>query len=555
MPENLHFRSYDPDQTLLFPQRIDRDIPKDDPVRILKSVIESLDLSGFKKLYHERGRSPYHPKMMLMVILYSYMNNVYSCRKIEKLLYRDIYYIWLSGYQKPDFATINRFRNRVKNEIGHIFTLLVLILAEKGFVTLEVEYLDGTKIESKANKYTFVWRKSVERNREKLLEKIRVLLQQINEQMAQDKAADVDTLELTPQTLCEISKEFKEALGSAPEAKTKEEKAAQRGKNKMFKELERHGEKLAEYNSRLEQMEGRNSISKTDPSATFMRMKEDAMCNGQTKPGYNLQISSENQFITDFALFPNPTDTLTFIPFLGSFPGRYGRFPKRVVADSGYGSEENYRFMDEAGIEGFVKYNRFHLEHRPRYKPDTFHPDSLYYNEEGDYYICPMGQRMSRTGTLQTRTEGGYISQSACYRAIRCKGCPLRCLCYKAKANQRTIRVNHRLNAYKRKACELLTSEEGIKERGRRCIEPEAVFGQMKSNMAYRRFRHMGKDKVVMDFTFFAIAFNIKKLCSMMRKVDKKGRKASFYGKFVVIFICYMHKLEICQDKFEKMTA
>lgn len=555
MPENLHFRSYDPDQTLLFPQRIDRDIPKDDPVRILKSVIESLDLSGFKKLYHERGRSPYHPKMMLMVILYSYMNNVYSCRKIEKLLYRDIYYIWLSGYQKPDFATINRFRNRVKNEIRHIFTLLVLILVEKGFVTLEVEYLDGTKIESKANKYTFVWRKSVERNREKLLEKIRVLLQQINEQMAQDKAADVDPLELTPQTLCEISKEFKEALGSAPEAKTKEEKAAQRGKNKMFKELERHGEKLAEYNSRLEQMEGRNSISKTDPSATFMRMKEDAMCNGQTKPGYNLQISSENQFITDFALFPNPTDTLTFIPFLGSFPGRYGRFPKRVVADSGYGSEENYRFMDEAGIEGFVKYNRFHLEHRPRYKPDTFHPDSLYYNEEGDYYICPMGQRMSRTGTLQTRTEGGYISQSACYRAIRCKGCPLRCLCYKAKANQRTIRVNHRLNSYKRKACELLTSEEGIKERGRWCIEPEAVFGQMKSNMAYRRFRHMGKDKVVMDFTFFAIAFNIKKLCSMMRKVDKKGRKTSSYGKFVVIFICYMHKLEICQDKFEKMTA
>ena len=555
MPENLHFRSYDPDQTLLFPQRIDRDIPKDDPVRILKSVIESLDLSGFKKLYHERGRSPYHPKMMLMVILYSYMNNVYSCRKIEKLLYRDIYYIWLSGYQKPDFATINRFRNRVKNEIGHIFTLLVLILVEKGFVTLEVEYLDGTKIESKANKYTFVWRKSVERNREKLLEKIRVLLQQINEQMAQDKAADVDTLELTPQTLCEISKEFKEALGSAPEAKTKEEKAAQRGKNKMFKELERHGEKLAEYNSRLEQMEGRNSISKTDPSATFMRMKEEAMCNGQTKPGYNLQISSENQFITDFALFPNPTDTLTFIPFLGSFPGRYGRFPKRVVADSGYGSEENYRFMDEAGIEGFVKYNRFHLEHRPRYKPDTFHPDSLYYNEEGDYYICPMGLRMSRTGTVQTRTEGGYISQSACYRAIRCKGCPLRCLCYKAKANQRTIRVNHRLNAYKRKACELLTSEEGIKERGRRCIEPEAVFGQMKSNMAYRRFRHMGKDKVVMDFTFFAIAFNIKKLCSMMKKVDKKGRKTSSYGKFVVIFICYMHKLEICQDKFEKMTA
>lgn len=219
-----------------------------------------------------------------------------------------------------------------------------------------------------------------------------------------------------------------------------------------MKELEKHRDKLEEYDSRLEQIGERNSMSKTDPDATFMRMKEDAMNNGQTKPGYNLQVSAENQFITDFSLFPNPTDTLTLIPFFGSFLGRYKHLPSVAVADSGYGSEENYRFMDEAGMEAYVKYNRFHLEHRPRYKPNPFHHDSFHYNADEDYYVCPMGQHMTRVGTAHSKTASGYRSESARYRAQNCKGCPLRCLCYKAKGDQRMIEVNHRLNEYKRKA-------------------------------------------------------------------------------------------------------
>lgn len=115
-----------------------------------------------------------------------------------------------------------------------------------------------------------------------------------------------------------------------------------------------------------------------------MRMKEDAMNNGQTKPGYNLQIATENQFVTGFALFPNPTDTLTLIPFFNSFLQRYGNLPSVAVADSGYGSEENYRFMDEAGMEAYVKYNRFHIEQHPRYKPDPFRQDNFHYNADED---------------------------------------------------------------------------------------------------------------------------------------------------------------------------
>jgi len=169
---------------VLFPQRIDEDIAETEPVRIVNSIVDSLNIEGLKKLYKEIGRSPYHPKMMLKVILYAYMNNIYSCRKIEKLLHRDIHYIWLAGYEKPDFITINRFRNRVKEEINNVFTQLVLILSEKGLVSLDVEYIDGTKIESKANKYTFIWRKSVEKNRAKLRDKIRILLEQVEDRIA-----------------------------------------------------------------------------------------------------------------------------------------------------------------------------------------------------------------------------------------------------------------------------------------------------------------------------------------------------------------------------------
>ena len=523
MSTKLHTKDYSNNDRLFFLLDPNKDIAENDPVRVVDAIVESLDLKEFKKLYSERGRCAYHPKMMLKIILYAYMNNIYSCRKIERAVQRDIHYIWLAAQERPDFVTINRFRNRVKKEINNIFTQMVLLLAERGLITLDVEYIDGTKIESKANKYTFVWRKTVEKNRAKLQEKIRVLLQQIDEVIAQDKAAETETVEFTPETLTSLIGELKEVLESEPEPTDKERKKNRRERKKQMKELEKHRDKLQEYDSRLEQIGERNSISKTDTGATFMRMKEDAMNNGQTKPGYNLQISTENQFITDFALFPNPTDTLTLIPFFNSFLDRYGHLPCVAVADSGYGSEENYRFMDEAGMEAYVKYNRFHLEQRPRYKPNPFHHDNFHYNADEDYYVCPMGQHMTRVGTSHSKTASGYRSESARYRAHNCKGCPLRCLCYKARGDRRTIEVNHRLNGYKRKARELLTSEEGLRYRGRRCIEPEAVFGQMKSNMAYRRFRHFGKDKVTMDFAFFAIAFNIKKMCSKIAKQVKNG--------------------------------
>ena len=524
----VHFISYTPNQLVLFPQRIDKDIAENDPVRIISGIIDGLKLDNIQKLYKEAGRSPYHPRMMLKVIIYAYMNNIYSCRRIEKLLRRDIHFIWLAGYEKPDFITINRFRNRVKKEINGIFTRIVLLLAEKGFITLDTEYVDGTKIEAKSNKYTFVWRKTVERNRAKLMEKISVLLEQIDDSIVHDQTDRDEPVEFSPSMLEGLVSELQTSIDKTAVPENKEQKAEKREKERQLRQLRAHRDKLREYDRHLGILGDRNSYSKTDHDATFMRMKEDAMNNGQTKPGYNLQIGTENQFITDFALFPNPTDTLTFIPFCNSFMKRYCHFPLKEVADSGYGSEENYRFMEENDMEAFVKYNRFHIEQRPRYVQDPFRQESFYYNKDEDYYVCPMGQHLRRIGTRMGRTASGYVTQSARYRAQRCEGCPLRCRCFKAKGN-RTIEVNYRLNGYKCKARERLTSEEGIRQRGRRCIEPEAVFGQIKYDMAYKRFRHFGKDKVTMDFAFFAIAFNLKKMCARIRKTGLKGLSSFFY--------------------------
>lgn len=550
----LHFLDYNPNEIILFPERLDKDIAENDPVRIVSMVVDNLKLDNFRKLYNYRGRSPYHPKMMLKIILYGYMNNIYSCRKIERALKRDIHFIWLAGYNQPDFNTINRFRNRVKDEINNVFTQLVIMLATKGFVSLNVEYIDGTKIESKANKYTFVWKKSTETNRAKLLNKIHGLLGQIDDAIAQDNTMDEASLNFTTDDLREVANNINRSLEVKHNASAKEEKEKQKEERRKAKLLREHADKLDEYDKKLETLGERNSYSKTDPDATFMRMKEDAMMNGQTKPGYNLQIGTENQFILDFGLYQTPGDTFTMIPFLESFRNRYDKYPQTGVADSGYGSEENYRFMDEKGIEAYVKYNRFHIEQRKHYAPNPFSQDALYYNKEGDYYVCPMGQHMSRVGIRYTKTESGYVSETVVYRAQHCQGCPLRGMCFKAKGNK-NIKVNHRLTEYRRKATERLISEEGVKHRGRRCIEPEAVFGQMKFDMAYKRFRHFGLDKVFMDFAFFAIAFNLKKMCSKIAIIDNNGKNTPLYDMLFYLLLSLFLQKQTYTKNYNKLAA
>lgn len=530
MSRKITIKEYAQGQSVLFPERMDAYIAADSPVRLINSVVDQLDLSEVLESYSGGGCSCYSPRMLLKVLFYGYLNNLYSCRKIARAMEENIHYLWLFGKQFPKYNTINNFRSlHLKEAVHELFTQVVVLLVDMGYLTLKEQYIDGTKLESRAHKYTFVWKKSVEKNRAKLETKIRCILQEIEEGIVSDNTPDDEPpAPIKPD-------ELRERI-----ARINRENKTKVQQKKIREIANKHLPKLEEYEQKLAQCGRRNSYSKTDPDATFMRMKEDHMKNGQLKPGYNLQIATHNQFITNYDCYHNPGDTLTLIPFLTLHRLRYRKMPGKVVADSGYGSEENYAFLDENNIAAYVKYNYFHKEQKRSFRNNAFLPENLYYNEKDDYFVCPMGQRMTLAGKSSRTSESGYRSLTHSYRAQRCTGCPLRGQCHKAQGS-RQIEINHTLRAYKKKARELLTSEEGLVHRSRRPVEPEAVFGQMKANKHYKRFRHFGKDKILMDFAIFAIAFNIGKVFSSTQKEKKVNGNASknhlFFLQLVVLVI------------------
>lgn len=501
----IAFKSTSSNQETLFPARILDRIPANHPVLIVNQVVDNLNIDNLLSSYSRRGASSYHPRMMLKVLFYAYLSNIYSCRKIAQALEENIYFMWLSGDSLPDFRTINRFRGEhLKEHIKDLFTQIVLMLNGLGYVSLDVQYIDGTKIEASANKYSFVWRGSVEKYKEKLESKVSVILKNIDSQIEQDKQDLQACFDTKAIDLEELKQEVK-ALNARKDGMTKAEQ-------KQVKQLqEDYLPRLEKYESQLEQMAGRNSYSKTDVDATFMRMKEDHMKNGQLKPAYNVQISTENQFITNTGLYQRAGDTATLPSFLEDFQKTYDKQSKVVVADAGYGSEQNYELMEESGIEAYVKYNFFHKEQKRAWNKDAFAVHNLFYNAEKDFYICPMGQKMTKIGLKKTISALAYISTSTRYQAANCHGCPLRGLCHKSKTN-RIIEVNYKLQNFRKKAKERLLSDQGVYHRGQRCIEPEAVFGQIKWNSGWNRFRLRGLDKVKIEFNLVAIAHNLKKM-------------------------------------------
>lgn len=514
----LAIKSDNRKQNLLLPPSLDELVPENHMVRVVDAVLDRLDISDILSTYRGGGNSAFNPKMMLKVLVFAYLSNVYSSRRIEELLRRDIYFMWLAGMKRPDFRTINYYRGkRLKEGFDTVFTQVVRLLHEEGFVSLKVQYIDGTKIESVANKYTFVWRGSVEKYDARLKAKTEALLRQIEQNHAIENQENPVPEELTAEEVTKRVERIKEKVDA--DNLGKEER-------KALKQIETDSvPRMNRYREQLETMGTRNSYSKTDPDATFMRMKENAMLNGQLKPGYNVQISTENQFITNFGIYQRPTDTLTMISYLESFKARYGMQSEEIVADSGYGSEENYEYMFSNGMTPYVKYNMFHVEQRRGYRNNPFRVSNLFYNPDDDFYVCPMGQKLKFIRQEKRYTASGYQQTVSVYRACRCEGCPLRGQCHKSKRD-RQIEVNHTLDDYKARARELLTSEQGIKHRSNRPIEPEAVFGQIKECGRFRRLRLKGLTGAKIDFGLKALAHNLRKLA-------QAWAKSSFFDKFL----------------------
>ena len=492
---------------MLLPPSLEELIPAHHASRTVNSVIEQLDLSTVYSRYSESGASSYHPRMLLKVLVYGYLENCFSSRKLEKATRENIIFMWLSGMHHPDHHTINRFRSeRLKDVIGDIFAQVVLLLHEQGLLDIKEVYTDGTKIEANANRYTFVWGKAIKNSRERISRQLRELWEYAGSVAAEElDSQEPDFVNPSPEKVAQTVDKINQALKGKPVDKKVRQKLNYAKKNWPAK--------LEEYTQKEEILGERNSYSKTDPDATFMRMKEDHMKNGQLKPAYNLQLSTHGQFVVNYSLHPNPTDTLTLKPHLQLYHGRYGFYPSNCTADAGYGSEENYCFLEENHIEAFVKYNHFHRELQQESKVKKVHGllDNLHYDPAKDRYICPMGQPMERSGESTRKTSTGFLQQYHHYRAVNCAGCPLAGACKPGYGNK-VLKVNKRLSELKAKAKEKLTSELGIQKRKQRATDVEPVFGHLKHNKGRARFMLRGKEKVAIETGLLAIAHNLNKM-------------------------------------------
>lgn len=507
----MRFKEYIQDQRLLFPPSFDDFIPSNDPVRIISSVVDSVDISSVLKTYHDKGCCAYHPKMLLKIIIYAYLRNTYSSRKIEDLTSNDVRFMWLSGMQRPDHNTINCFRSgKLKNTLRQIFTQIVQLFVSEQMVTLNKCYTDGTKIEANANRYTFIWGKSIHTRTVKIAE-------QLNELW--DYAESVCKEELSdraPITYQDISSDKIADLVSQIDTALADQDIDPKIKSKLKRVKKAWPEQLKRNEETAEKMGDRGSISKTDPDATFMRMKEDHMGNGQLKPAYNTQISSEEGIITNYTFHQTTADTTTYKDHTEQFKDMYGHYPVESICDAGYGSEENYLYTQENGITPYIKYNYFHKEQSKSWKNDPFKSCNFYYNKDQDCYYCPMGQKMSKIAVIHPKTKTGFVQHVTLYQAIRCTDCPLRCACHKAKG-ERVIQVNHRLNELKANARELLMSPKGLEHRSQRPADVEQTFGNLKWNKKFKRFLLRGIEKVEIEFGLLAIAHNLSKLALKYR--------------------------------------
>lgn len=520
--ESVVFKSTQQHQLSMLPPSLDELIDAHHPVRVVNKVVDQIDLSKLFSTYKGGGTSSYHPRMLLKVLVYGYVTNLYSSRKIETALSENIHFMWLAGMQRPDHNTINRFRGkRLAPYIKEVFVQVVHLLVDEGVLDLKAVYTDGTFMEARSNRYTFVWAKNTARHKANLIkqvEKVWAYAQSVTDQEAGD-TQPINFKEITPEKIDQVIDTIDKQLQQAGD-----DRVCKKQKSKVKQLKKKAAERLTSYNDQEKLLNGRNSYSKTDPDATFMRTKQDRLGKGELRPGYNLQVSSSDQFIVHWSLHQTPNDSVTLPEHLHEFNHYVQQLPQHVVADAGYGSEQNYDWLQRHNITAYVKYSEFDREQAagPKWeKAQEFAPARLHYNPKLDCYYCPMGQPMTKVGVETGVSDNGFEKQLHRYRAQNCQGCPLRGRCHKGRGN-REITVNHALNAYKAQARELLTSPEGIAHRFKRGVDTEPVFGQLKYNWKFDRFTTFGKAKADSEFGLLAIAHNLCKWINSPTKSPKK---------------------------------
>jgi transposase len=503
---------------LKLPLNIDCIIPENDSVRLLSQFVEEMDLEDLYATYSRLRENQATPRQMLKTVLYSYMNRNFSSRAMELSCHRDINFMYLlEGSPVPDHATFARFRSL------HFATCAEKIMAKVseylygiGEISGKTIFIDGTKLEACANKYTFVWKKSVTKNQAKLLAKLA------------DFVAECETIygiRLVYQNQVKM-KHVKKLRKKLYAIKQEEQIEFVYGIGKRKTSLQRSIEKLEEYLDKLKEYTQkihicgeRNSYSKTDHDATFMRMKEDAMGNGQLKAGYNVQHGVDSEYIVWLTVSSHPTDTNTLIPFVKNMEDHLNFKYEKFVTDAGYESEENYVYLSGSGQLSFIKPANYEISKTRKYQNDIGRIENMEYNEADDCYICRNNKKLIVSKEYKKKSITGYESVKTIYTCEDCSGCPYKSSCIKGnncktpmEDRVKNLEISKLFNRHRKESFERIISKEGCELRMNRSIQVEGSFGELKQDMGFRRFLCKGKQNVLAESILLALARNINKL-------------------------------------------
>ena len=485
-----------------------------DPVFTFDRFMEGIELQKYLKKIpkHKMGRLRYNPVNMLKTVLFGFMDSGYcSLRDLEDKCKVNLRFMYLMDRETPSYRTFGYFINEILSDsVEEIFADINRAIFEEEHVDLQHIYIDGSKFEANANKYSWVWKKATEKSRYRLYKKITELIEIINEELAWSGREISTNTEYVPAYLDEIAEQYAMLWQL-------NEKTFVRGKGKHKSNQQRHYEWLRQYADKLREYvekidicgPDRNSYSKTDHSATFMRIKTDYMGNDQLLPAYNVQIAVADEYIAMVDVNHYRSDMDCFIPLMERFNKTYGLYPKYPVADAGYGSFNNYLYCEQKGMEKYMKFAMFKKETEDKnYRENPFRAENFPIDKEG-LMRCPNGKAF----ILQYRQHvkgNAYGRQEEVYRCEDCSCCPYVEKCKKTEGN-RTVRINRELTAMHREVIQNLESIHGALLRMNRSIQAEGTFGIIKHDRWYKRIVRKGIDSVRLEVLLVSIGHNLYK--------------------------------------------
>ena len=514
--KQVDYTLYETGRQLKLPMETEIFIAADDPVRLVSAVVERMDIQKIERSYSQDGRNEYPPRILLKVMIYAYMRMIYSSREIERACRENICFMYLlEDKPAPDHNTIARFRSQHLQECEkELLEQFVAMLVKWGFVSLATVFIDGTKIEANANRYSFVWRQSTEKKLAKLKEQIKNELPVLKQRLALRWH-----IPETPQI--HHLKKLRKRLYAKAEAENLDWVTGKGHRKKpLQKAIETVNawlEKWKKYTQDLHICGDRNSYSKTDHDATFMHMKEDHMRNGQLKPGYNVNVATSEEFIIGNYISADRNDVHTLIPFT-EYLKQYKI--KQICADSGYESEENYCYFEELkDIALLVKPSNHEQRKTKKYRTDISRRENMAYNAETDTYTCANGKAITFDGIKKTTSQNGFKMETSVYSCKDCAGCPMKEKCIRAcgskkplEERSKVIYVSKRFARQRQEMEKRISTDEGKLIRVNRSIQAEGVFAMTKEDMGFRRFLLRSAVKVEVEWTLLSLAYNVLKL-------------------------------------------